>query len=323
MRVLITGGTGFLGSHLCRRMLQDGHEVRVLCRPTSSPATLNGASVERVLGDVTDADSVERAVQDRDWVIHAAASLSYWQDEAERQRQVNVNGTRNVVEACLRQGVRRLLHVSSVAAVGIPDDPARPATEDFPFNLQGSGLCYHLSKRQAEEIVRDGVKQGLDAVIVNPSSIFGPNGSRYRGAERLRKVRQTWLVPYFTGGLCAVHVQDVVDGIVNALVHGKTGQRYILGGENLSYRVLVERTARAMRLRRRPMPVPALVTGLAAHVLEPWGRWRKVRPRITYMIHYCASRYHYYDSTKARRELGYAPRDFEAILRECLRLNAC
>jgi dihydroflavonol-4-reductase len=323
MRILITGGTGFLGSHLCRRMLQDGHEVRVLCRPTSSTATLKGSPVERVLGDVTDAESVEQAVKAADWVIHAAASISYWEGDSPRQRQVNIDGTRNLVQACLRQGVRRLLHVSSVAAVGIPADPARPATEDFPFNLQDTGLCYHVSKWQAEEVVRDGIKQGLDAVIVNPASIFGPYGDRYRGAEMLRKVRQSWLVPYFTGGLCAVHVQDVVDGIVKALGSGKTGQRYILGGENLSYRNLVDRTARAMRLKRRSVPVPALVTGLAAHVLEPWGRWRKVRPRITYMVHYCASRYHYYDSTRACRELGYTARSFEAILQECLHLGMC
>jgi dihydroflavonol-4-reductase len=279
--------------------------------------------VERVPGDVTDLTSIERAVQDQDCVIHAAASLSYWGGDAARQRQVNVDGTRHVMRACLRQGVRRLLHVSSVAAVGIPDDPAKPATEEFPFNLQGSELCYHLSKRQAEEVVREEARQGLDAVIVNPASIFGPYGSRYRGAEMLRKVRQTWLVPYFTGGLCAVHVHDVVDGIVEALGRGKAGQRYILGGENLSYRDLVARTARAMGLRRCSVPVPTLLTGLAANVLEPWGRWRNVRPRMTHVIHYCASRHHYYDSTKAQRELGYAPRDFEAILQECLSLNAC
>lgn len=323
MRVLITGGTGFLGSHLCRRMVKDGHAVRVLCRTTSAAEPLAGLPVERVLGDVTEPSSVIRAVKDQDWVIHAAASLSYWGRDAAWQRQVNVDGTRHVVQACLKHGVQRLLHVSSVAAVGIPDDPTRPANEDFPFNLQDSGLCYHVSKRQAEDAVLAGVAQGLDAVIVNPASIFGPHGRRYRGAEMFRKVSPSWLVPYFTGGLCAVNVQDVVEGTVAALERGKSGQRYILGGENLSYRALAERTARALRMRRHFVPVPSLVTGVAAHVLEPWGRWRNVRPRITYVTHYCASRSHYYDSAKARKELAYTPRDFQAILQEYLSLNAC
>ena len=323
MRVLITGGTGFLGSHLCHRLVAEGLEVRVLCRPTSPPAALAGVCVERVLGDVTDQSSVMRAVRDRDCVIHAAASLSYWGRDAAWQQQVNVEGTRHVVHACLRNGVKRLLHVSSVAAVGIPDDPTRPANEDLPFNLQDTGLSYHLSKRQAEEVVLDGAAQGLDAVIVNPASIFGPYGSCYRGAEMFCKARRTWLLPYFTGGLCAVHVQDVVEGTVAALWRGKSGRRYILGGENLSHRALVERAAGALNLRRRFVPVPALVTRLAADVLEPWGRWRNVRPRITYLTHYCASRYHYYDSTRARTELGYRPRNFEAILQECLCLGMC
>jgi dihydroflavonol-4-reductase len=102
-----------------------------------------------------------------------------------------------------------------------------------------------------------------------------------------------------------------------------SGQRYILGGENLTFRALVERTAGVMNLRRRFVPVPSIITGLAAMLLEPWGHLRNRRPRITYATHYCASRYHFYDSRKAHKALGYAPRDFMAILHECLRLGVC
>jgi dihydroflavonol-4-reductase len=323
MRVLITGGTGFLGSHLCRRLLAEAHRVRVLARPTSNGAHLDGLGVERVLGDVTDATSVQTAVHGQDWVIHAAACLSYWGRNTEQHRRVNVGGTRHVAQACRELGVRRLVHISSVAAVGIPDEPGRPADEAFPFNLDGSGLSYHCSKRDAETVVLEEVARGLDAVIVNPASIFGPYRPCYRGAEMLAKVRRGRVVPYFTGGLCAVHVSDVVEGTLAALERGTSGQRYILGGENLTYHSLVKRTARAMGLRRWPVPVPALVTGLAARTLEPWGRWRGRRPRITYATHYCANRYHFFDSGKARAALGYAPRDFDAIVEECLQLKAC
>jgi dihydroflavonol-4-reductase len=236
--------------------------------------------------------------------------------------RINVDGTRQIVKACRLCGVRRLLHVSSVAAVGIPED-SQPANEEFPFNLERSGLTYHLSKRQAENEVRAGVAQGLDAVIVNPSSLFGPYRSAYRGGEMIWKTRRPWVTPYFVGGLCVVHVEDVVMGIVAALKKGRTGERYILGGENLTFRAAAERATAAMHLHRLAVPVPPLLTRLLAAVSEPWSRWRNRRPRFTHMISYCSQRYMFYDSSKARRELGYEPRNFDAILQECLRLKAC
>lgn len=321
MRVLITGATGFLGAHLCRRMVADGHDVRVLCRATSAMDALDGLAVERVQGDVTDRSSVLTAARDRDWVIHAAARLGDGNEGAEEQWRVNVDGTRQVVQACLEQGVRRLLHVSSVAAIGIPECPAKPVDEDFPFNLKNQGPSYHVSKWQAEQLVLAGVEGGLDAVLVNPAFIFGPHGRRYRGAEMMRRVRHSWLVPYFTGGVCVVHVLDVVEGMVAALKRGRTGQRYILGGENLTFRALIERTARVLKLRRQPVRVPRLVTGVAASVLEPWGRWRNVRPGMTYATHTWVHRHHYYDSGKARMGLDFAPRSFDAIVQEWMSLD--
>ena len=149
MRVLVTGATGFLGSHLCRKLVTDGHWVRILARPTSSLATLEGLRVERIFGDVTDGESVRRAVQGQEWVIHAAANLNYWERDEAVQTRVNVDGTRYVAQACRVEGVKRLVHVSSVAAIGIPTDPARPAGEEFPFNLADSGLGYQIHKRMA------------------------------------------------------------------------------------------------------------------------------------------------------------------------------
>lgn len=318
MKVLVTGATGFLGSHLCRRIARDGHELTVFRRSSSSTAELAGLELRHEIGDITDAEAVARAVSGQDIVIHAAAQLAYWGYQKQAQEKINVEGTRNVVEACLRHQVKRLVHVSSVAAIGIPNGPDHPATEEFIFNLESSDLIYHLSKRSAEKIVLAAVKDGLDAIIVNPSTIFGPYGARYRGAEMVQKVRQTRVVPYFLGGLCVVHVGDVVEGIMRAMTHGAAGQRYILGGENLTFKALAERAATAMNLRRRFIPVTPVITGLAAMVLEPLGRWRRRQPKITYATHYCASRYHFYDSGKARKSLGYAPRDFSAILDECV-----
>jgi dihydroflavonol-4-reductase len=241
--------------------------------------------IEKLFGDITDVASVRRAVHGQEWVIHAAANLNFFNRDQIGQMKVNVDGTRYVAQACREEGIKRLLHVSSVAAIGIPTDPAHPADEDFQFNLQHSGLTYHLSKWRAEKAVLAEVEQGLDAIIVNPSSIFGQHMTNYRLADMLKKVRQTWVVPYFTGGLCVVHVRDVVEGILGAMEEGKVGHRYILGGENLTFQDLVERVAKAAGLRRRFVPVPPAATRLAAMLLEPLGRLLNLQPRITYATH--------------------------------------
>lgn len=318
MRVLITGATGFLGSHLCQRMVEEGYQVRILCRPTSSFSRLAKLPLEKCIGDVTNIKTVEDAVRGSDYVIHAAANMSYWRGEEENQMKVNVDGTRNVAVAAREAGVSRLLHVSSVAAVGLPVDAKRPADEDFHFNLEDSGLTYHISKRRGEENVLAEVARGLDAVIVNPASIQG----RERTAGLLRSVRSRPVVPCFSGGNCMVDVKDVVGGIVAALRQGEKGQRYILGGENLTFRMLSEKAAKALSLRRRFVTIPPIVTGLCATILEPWGRIRNRPPKMTYMIHYCANRFQYFDSGKARKHLDYAPRDVEAILAEYVQEQA-
>ncbi len=304
-------------------MVAEAHEVRVLVRATSASAALAGLPLEKVIGDVTDRESLERAVKGCEWVVHAAANVSDWERDAEQQMRVNVEGTRQLAQVCRGEGVQRLLHVSSVAAIGIPTDARLPADENFPFNLEDSGLTYHLSKRRAEEAVLAQVARGLDAVIVNPASVKGPDGIQYRGAEVLRTVRRARIVPYFTGGICVVHVQDVAEGILAALKRGVRGQRYVLGGENVTFRALAERAANAMRVQRRFVPLPPAVMALARVVLEPWARLRNRRPRFTYAVGYCASRPQFYDSTKARVALRYAPRGLDAILDEGIALGMC
>lgn len=314
MTTLITGATGFVGSHLTKRMIAEGHSVRILCRATSSDARVAGLKIDKYLGDVTDYESVRAATADCEFVIHAAADLSYWKGAEDRQTRVNVDGTRNVARAARETGVRRLLHVSSVAAIGIPADPRRPANEQFAFNLENSGLNYHISKRHAEDEVLAEVARGLDAVIVNPASIQG----RERTIALINSVRRSPVVPCFSGGNCIVDIKDVVDGITSVLTSGERGQRYILGGENLTFRALSEKAAKALDLRRRFVSIPPIATKLGAALLEPLARVRNRRPKMTYMIHYCANRFQYFDSSKARQMFGYAPRDVDAILKECL-----
>ncbi len=319
MKILVTGATGFLGSHLCARLARDGHRVTGLSRRVA-PA-LADIPMQFVAGDVCDPVVVAAAAAGQEWVIHAAAHLAYWRGERQLQTQINVDGTRNVVAACREAGVRRLLHVSSVAAIGIPSDPAHPADENFAFNLQNSGINYAISKHQAEGIVlaATGVRTGgLDAVIVNPSSLAGPFGARFRGGEMIEKVRSGRFATCFRGGANIVHVDDVVAGILAALQRGRCGERYILAGENLSYRQIVRTAAEELHVARPVVGVPPLVTWSAAHLLEPLSTLTGKRPKITYEQHYTASRCQYYSAAKATTELGFSARPYREIVREYL-----
>lgn len=318
MNVLVTGATGFLGSHLCRRLVNEGYNVTILHRPTSNVEVLGNLPVKKIIGDVTDAASVNKAVVGNEIVFHAAAHLSHWGFHKNEQNKVNVEGTKNVVEACRQFNVTRLIQVSSVGTIGISENPDQPAKEDFKFNLENSPLNYHISKKRAEEIVLKAAESGLDAVIVNPSSFWGPFRNDFRGAAFALMAKQMAIVPYLTGGMCVAHVEDVVDGIIAAKDKGKTGQRYILGGNNLSYQTIMRMGAEKLNLHRWFVPIPNLVLGLAAMTLEPLSRFTKRQPKITYAVHYCADRYSYYDSGKAQNELGYSPRNYKDILNECV-----
>jgi dihydroflavonol-4-reductase len=262
--------------------------------------------------------SVEKAVAGAEVVFHAAAHGIYWGRHKKIQNQVNIEGTKNVVEACQKHAVKRLIFVSSITAIGIPDSAEQPANEDFPFNLERSSLNYHISKKRAEEIVLDAVATGFDAVIVNPSNIWGPHGEIYRVADHVEKVRNKRFIPYFTGGICIVHVDDVVDGIMAAFHRGKAGERYILGGENLPLRSVAQLAASAQALRPSFVPVPSFVSWLAAAAGESMALVSHRRPHITFVTHQLASRFQYYDSSKAKRELGFEARDFKTILAECV-----
>lgn len=317
MKILVTGGTGFLGSHLARLLATDGHAVTVLRRASSKTSALEDVDVRHEIGDVGDASSVRRAAEGQDVAIHAAAGVTG--DPARPEsHEINVSGTRSVVDACLDAGVKRLVHVSSIAAIGVPKD-GTPANEDFVFNLGSSKLHYHVSKHRAEAVVQDGVARGLDAVIVNPGTLWGPFGDAYRGIDIVRMVRNARRLRVSPGGVCIVHVDDVAGGIVSAMERGTPGSRHILGGDNLTYREWMTKIATALGVRPRFVPFPGIAIELVAMALGPMA---SIHPRFhgPYLRTYFAGRHAFYDSSKAAKELGYHPRSFDAILDECVPL---
>lgn len=323
MDILVTGGTGFVGSHLCRRLVEAGHRVTVFHRPSSDMSVLRGLGVRPAIGDLTDELSVKRAFRNHEAVVHAAGDQIRWPHRERVHYHVNLEGTRAVIAGCRKAGVRRLVHVSSTATIGISPDPGHPANETFPFNLEHSGLGYYLSKKQGEDEVLRAAVEGLDAVVVNPGTICGPHGRSFRGSEVFTAVLRSRIVPYFIGGRNVVHVDDVVAGIVAALARGRAGERYILGGENLTLRRMAEIAADALGLPGRVfVPVPPIITGAAALLFEALGAVTGRAPRINRELHYLAGRFLFYDSGKAAAELDYRARSYRAIAEDYRRFRS-
>lgn len=315
MRILVTGATGFVGSHVVRKLLEAGHSIRVLRRASSSTKMLEGLTVETTVGDVTDRPSVLEAVDGCEAVFHVAGLVSFWRGERERQTAINVGGTRNIVDACLDRKVRRLVHTSSIAAVGYAAE-GRLSDETVEYNWWPYRIHYNNTKHLAEEEVKVGLRRGLDAVIVNPAIVFGPGDLNLNAGAMIFQAARGRLVIYPTGGGCVCDVEDVARGHVLALEKGRTGERYILGGDNYTWKELFTLIAEVLGVPppRRRLPTPAL--HLFAALAELNGLLTKKEPPITRESARITPVPGYYSSEKAVRELGYSVSPFRETVRK-------
>jgi dihydroflavonol-4-reductase len=301
-KALVTGGTGFLGSHIARTLLDAGHSVRILRRATSSLSLLEGLPVEHAIGDVVDAESLERAMQDCDWVFHAAAVADYWRANRTRLYVVNVNGTINVLNAARQTGVRRVIFTSSAAAVGLRDDE-RPADETLAFNLPPQRFPYGHSKYLAELEVQNAVQRGQDAVILNPSVILGPGDANLISGSAIVEMARGYVVFYPAGGVTFIDVRDVAAAHVAAAERGRTGERYLLGAVDISIREAMEMLAAIAHVPVPLLPIPRILTPLIGTVAD-WLRKAGVTLPIDANQIRLSSRNLFYDCHKAWRELG-------------------
>lgn len=313
MRVLVTGGTGFVGSNLARTLLEEGNEVRILRREHSDLRALGSIEVEHAVGDVRDYEAVRQAVRGCDIVYHTAAMVSYWKRQRQVMFDININGTRNVVRACLESGVQKLIHTSSIAAIGYRADGS-PADEETPFNWDKYDIGYRISKYKSEQIVLEGVKNGLFAVIVNPSVIIGPGDIHFHGGQIIRDVRKKRIFYYVEGGANIVYVADVVRGHLAAATRGRNGERYLLCGENLTHRAILTVVAEVVGGIRPHIRLPHPFVRLLAFTSEGIGNLTNRKPWITRELAASMPLYSWFASTKATRELNYVATPFrEAV----------
>jgi dihydroflavonol-4-reductase len=305
---LVTGATGFVGSAVARALLGAGHSVRVLVRPKSDRRNLAGLSVELAEGSLEDTESHACAVAGCRYVFHVAADYRLWVPDPAPMFRANVEGTRDLLTATISAGIERVVYTSSVATLGLVPDGS--ADEETPSSADDMIGPYKRSKFAAEEVVRWLIaERGLPAVIVNPSTPVGPRDLKPTPTGRVILEAARGHIPgYVDTGLNIVHVDDVAAGHLAAAEMGRIGERYILGGENMSLERILTEVVHLVGTRPPRIRVPHTVAYPAAIGAELVARVTGREPLITLDSVRMARKRMYFSSAKACRELGYTPR---------------
>lgn len=311
MIALVTGGTGFIGSHVARTLAQAGHQVRVLHRANSKLTALEGIPFESALGGLDDAAALRAACEGVDWVFHVAAVADYWRADHRAMFAANVDGTRNVLDAARAAGVKRVVFTSSAAAVGIRAD-GQPADEREPFNLRPEAMPYGYSKVLAERVVQDAVQKGQDVVTVNPVVVMGPGDlNMISGSFIVQMAKIGRWIPITSGGIALVDVRDVARWQVAAAEKGISGERYLLATANYTYKEFLTLLANVMDVPKPFLRAPDFLIQPIGAINEMLHRVGIKTPVDGDQIR-LSTKNVFFDGAKAWQAFGtpeYAPRD--------------
>ncbi len=286
-----------------------------MVRENSNLLGMRNFDGELVLGDILDHDALPKLMEGTDFVFHTAGLVSFDNRRRKELMKVNVDGTRNVVNAAILAGVKKVVHTSSVAAIGLPKS-GTICRETDEYDRFKYGIAYADSKHYGEVEVKKAVDRGLDAVIVNPASVVGQRDVYFHFGVLLKILKGKKIVPFVPGGMCVVGVDDVVAGEIAALMSGQAGEQYILGGENLSFKELFGKIAMVVGAGIPKVRIPIWGTRLAASVLELLSRLTGESPALTKAHVVSATIPHYFSSEKAKRELGYEPHPVDEAIKK-------
>jgi dihydroflavonol-4-reductase len=319
MKCFVTGATGFLGSHVARQLLKQGAELRLLVRPTSRTDNIDGLPLERVIGDLRDVASLKRGMDGCEYVFHVAADYRLWSVNGQELYDSNVDGTRNILKAARESGARRVVYTSSVATMGFRDN-GRMTNESTPVTLANMIGDYKRSKFMAEQLARGAARGGQDVVVVNPTTPIGERDIKPTPTGRIVVDFLKRKFPaYVDTGLNLVDVIDCADGHLLAMEKGVPGERYILGGENLTLKQILDKLAAITGLPSPSIRMPyavAYATGVVDTLVT--GKMRQREPRVTLDSVRMGRKKMFVTSAKAERELGWNPAPVDAALRRAV-----
>ncbi|MBS0298726.1 MAG: NAD-dependent epimerase/dehydratase family protein [Proteobacteria bacterium] len=317
---LVTGATGFLGSAVMRCLLAAGHEVRVLVRPHSDRRNLENFSVEVFEGDLRSHQSLKNAVRGCDNLFHVAADYRLWVPDPATMYEINVNGTRDLILAAHEGGIQRIVYTSSVATLGLNIDGS-PADEETPSDFARILGHYKRSKYQAEQLVKQLTDDHrLPLVIVNPSTPIGPGDVRPTPTGRIVLDTLMGRMPaYVNTGLNIAHVDDIAQGHLLAFHHGKPGERYILGGDNMTLLQILQVIDEINGTRKNRISIPISIMLPLAWLMEKTATFTRTEPRATLDSIHMAKKLMFFSSAKAKRELGYQHRPAVEALEDAVK----
>ncbi len=305
MRALVTGATGFVGAAVARALLRDGWQVRALVRGGSDRGNLQHLALEIVVGDLSDRPTLDSALAGCGALFHVAADYRLGAPDPRQLYSTNVEGTRNILLAARRAGVERTVYTSSVATMGIPSDGS-PGDEQTPVSLEAMIGHYKRSKFLAEQVALEAAQAGQPVVVVNPSTPVGPGDVKPTPTGQLVLDAAAGRMPaYVDTGLNIVHVDDVAAGHILAFHRGRIGERYILGGEDMTLREILAHIAKLAGRKPPRVRLPYAAVLPIAYLAEAWSRVSGRTGRITLEGVRLARKRMFFSSAKAVRELGY------------------
>ncbi|MEC7875977.1 MAG: hopanoid-associated sugar epimerase [Pseudomonadota bacterium] len=319
MKVLITGATGFLGSAVLRLLVNEGYNVRVLVRENANMRNLEKFDIEVIRGDLQNTDSLKPAVHSCDQLFHVAADYRLWVPNPEQMYKTNIDGTRNLIMAATNAGVEKIVYTSSVATLGINED-GTPADEITPSSLEDMIGTYKRSKFLAEQTVKGLItKKSCPVTIVNPSTPVGPYDIKPTptGKIILDTIRNR-MPAYVETGLNIVHVDDVAQGHLLAMEKGEIGERYILGGDDMSLESIISYLCNSENINPPKIKLPHNFILPIAWIMECIAKFTGNEPLATIDGVRMSKKMMYFSSKKARRKLGYYSRPATEGLKDAL-----
>ena len=317
MKVLVTGPDGLLGSNLIRELLNRGYSVTAMMENDKKSLTIENLPIQRIVANLLNTQDIINATVGVDIVIHCAASTSMFPARSEIINKVNIGGTQNIVDACKKNKVKRLIYVGTANSFG-SGNLDNLGTEKNLYSSEHYGLDYMDSKYKAQLIVLENAKNGsLNAIVVNPTFMIGPFDSRPSSGEMLLSVYKRKIPGYTLGGKNFIAVKDVAVAITNAITNARNGECYILGNENLTYKQAFEKIAKTIGVNPPRIKFPTKAVLAFGKINSFLATTFKYTTKMPYELTLLSSEIHYYSSAKARDELGLPQTPIEVAIKDC------